>query len=86
MAIPSEITLNELEVFAAGVRQIVESGDMDRKRCAVRRFVAAFKADPESHSFRALMHSPSTFCVNFDGSARGSRTPAAALKEPCPNR
>lgn len=64
VAIPPKITPKEIDVLANEVRQIAESGDTNRKRSAVRRFIAAIEADPERHSFRVLVHSPSTFCVH----------------------
>ena len=70
--LPRKITAKELQGQATQVLQIAKSRDTDRKRIAVRQFVAALEADPERHVVRVLMHPPSVLLCPLDGSARGS--------------
>ena len=84
--LPRKITLKELKALSAELCQKAESRDPGQKRIAVRQYIAALAADPERRTIRVLINHPSSFLCTFPGSARGSRTPAAALKEPCPNR
>ena len=62
MALPEKISAKDLEGQAKEVRQIAESRDPNRKRSAIRRYIAAMQADPEGRTIRVLMHPLSTIC------------------------
>ena len=53
--LPNKISVKELEALAAEVRQIAESRDTDRKRSAIRKYITAMEACPESRTVRVLM-------------------------------
>ena len=59
--LPAQIDNEELELQAAEIRKIAETSDPDRKRSAVRRYVASMTAYPETRSIRVLMHPLSSF-------------------------
>ena len=53
--LPCKIAPKELEALALEVRQIAESRDTDRKRSAIRKYITAMEACPESRTVRVLM-------------------------------
>jgi site-specific DNA recombinase len=60
--LPKKITARDTQALALQVREVAESRDADRRRAAVRRYVAAMQADPEKRTVRVIMHSLNSIC------------------------
>jgi len=68
MELPAKITLKDVATCAAEVRQIAESREPDRKRSAIRRYIAALEAEPQNRTIRVLMQPLDSILSTFGGS------------------
>ena len=66
--LPTKITFKAVSACAANLRQIAESNETDRKRIAVRQYIAALEAEPEGRSIRVTLQPFDSMLSAFGGS------------------
>ena len=62
--LPKKIMTKELQAQAAEICRILEAGNPDQKRSAIRRYIGAMQADPENRLVKSYLHPISSLCCH----------------------